>query len=108
MDLMLLIVLGCVFGVVLACMAASKREKREEREREEREKMKREEREKKEKEREERETEETRERGIGLPALIVFVIVGYLIAALLLGGKDMIQEGTEETSQIESTDWMQP
>lgn len=103
MDLMLLMILGCVFGIGLACMAASKKEKRRESE-------EREEREKREKteEREENKNESESERGVGLSALIVFIIIGYLIAALLLGGKDMIQGGAEETSQTESTEWMQP
>ena len=97
MDLMLLMILGCVFGIGLACMAASKKEKRREsEEREEREK------------REENKNESESERGVGLSALIVFIIIGYLIAALLLGGKDMMQGGTEETSQTESIEWMQP
>ncbi len=104
MDLMLLVILGCIFGIVLACMAASKRDKAAAAAEEEREEKK-----EKEKEREERETEE-RDRGIGLPALIVFIIIGYIIAALLLGGKDMMPGETEETSQTqtESVDWMQP
>ncbi len=102
MDLMLLVILGCIFGIVLACMAASKRDKAAAAE-------EREEKKEKEKEREERETEE-RDRGIGLPALIVFIIIGYIIAALLLGGKDMMPGETEESSQTqtESVDWMQP
>ncbi len=107
MDLMLLMILGCVFGVVLACMAASKREKR--RESEEREEREKREKTEKTEEREEskNKNESESERGIGLSALIVFIIIGYLIAALLLGGKDMMQGGTEETSQTESIDWMQ-
>ena len=98
MDLMLLVILGCVFGVVLACAAASKREKEQER------------REKEQKKQERKEEQERSERdgGIGLSALIVFIIIGYLIAAVLLGGKDMMQGGTEETSQMESTEWVQP
>jgi len=102
MDLMLLVILGCVFGVVLACAAASKREKEQERREKEREK------EQKKQERKEEQERSERDGGIGLSALIVFIIIGYLIAAVLLGGKDMMQGGTEETSQMESTEWVQP